>query len=53
MDEETITAAEELEYILDLMSDLDLSPKDKLQDLINSLEAEAEDEEANCANDDE
>ena len=44
MNEETISASDELEYVLDLMADLDLSPSDKLQTLIDALEAEADDE---------
>ena len=45
MSEETISASDELEYVRDLMADLELSPSDSLQSLIEALEAEAEDED--------
>jgi len=45
MSEEMISANDELEYVRDLMSDLELSPTDSLQSLIDALEAEAEDED--------
>ena len=45
MSEETINASDELEYVRDLMADLELSPSDSLQSLIDALEAEAEDDD--------
>jgi hypothetical protein len=45
MSEEMISASDELEYVRDLMADLELSPSDSLQSLIDALEAETEDED--------
>jgi hypothetical protein len=46
MSEEQITAADELEYVQDLVANLDLSPGHRISDLIEALEAEVEDEES-------
>ena len=46
MSEEQITAADELEYVQDLVANLDLCPSDRISDLIGALEAEVEDEES-------
>jgi hypothetical protein len=42
MTEEIISADDEREYVLDLVSDLDLSPNDSIQSLLDALEEEAE-----------
>jgi hypothetical protein len=42
---EEISACDELEYVLDLMADFDLSPADNLQSLIDALGAEAEEDD--------
>lgn len=39
-----LTTSDELDYILDLMADLDLSPTDNLQNVIDALKAEADDD---------
>jgi hypothetical protein len=45
MSDEEITAADELAYVHDLVANLDLSPRARISDLIEALEAAVEDEE--------
>jgi hypothetical protein len=42
MTEEIISADDEREYVLDLVSDLGLSPNDSIQSLLDALEEESE-----------
>ena len=43
-EEEPVSAADEREYILELMDDFDLYPDDRIQKLLDCLDGEIEDE---------